>query len=155
MPEYSSDKQRRWFHTATAARKGITAAEVDKRDTLSKGKKLPMYIKKARGGDIPEPEGEEMEPENMLDRTEHTCPECGSHFAFGGEALKQGYAKGGELPEPRGEEMEPPDMVFCPGCGHRFAGGGEIPEPEGEEMEPANQPGNFMGAMRTLRPGKW
>src|SRR6266851_3333988 len=110
MPEYSSDKQRRWFHTATAARKGITAAEVDKRDTLSKGKKLPMYIKKARGGDIPEPEGEEMEPENM---------------------------------------------VFCPGCGHRFASGGEIPEPEGEEMEPANQPGNFMGAMRTLRPGKW
>ena len=41
MGEYASDRQRRWFHANVGKVKGITAAEVAKRDKASKGKKLP------------------------------------------------------------------------------------------------------------------
>lgn len=40
MP-YASDAQRRFFHTATARKKGITPATVKEFDEASKGKKLP------------------------------------------------------------------------------------------------------------------
>lgn len=40
MP-YASDRQRRFFHTATARRKGITSAMVKEYDEASRGKKLP------------------------------------------------------------------------------------------------------------------
>lgn len=40
MP-YVSSKQRAFFHTDTAAAKGITPATVKEFDTASKGKKLP------------------------------------------------------------------------------------------------------------------
>lgn len=46
MP-YVSDKQRRFFHTATARKQGITAAMVKEYDEASRGKKLPE--KKKRG----------------------------------------------------------------------------------------------------------
>jgi len=39
MP-YKSEKQRRFFHTATARRKGITAKIVKEFDRASKGRKL-------------------------------------------------------------------------------------------------------------------
>lgn len=42
MP-YKSDAQRRFFHTDTARKKGITAAEVKEYDQASKGKKLPEH----------------------------------------------------------------------------------------------------------------
>lgn len=45
MP-YKSDKQRKFFHTATARRKGITKAMVEEYDKASKGKKLPKKAKK-------------------------------------------------------------------------------------------------------------
>ncbi len=44
MP-YKSDAQRRFFHTDTAKKKGITSSEVKEFDTASKGKKLPKYAK--------------------------------------------------------------------------------------------------------------
>ena len=40
MP-YASDAQRRFFHTATAKKKGISAATVEEYDAASKGRKLP------------------------------------------------------------------------------------------------------------------
>ena len=40
MP-YRSDKQRRFFHTATARKKGITKEMVEEYDDASRGKKLP------------------------------------------------------------------------------------------------------------------
>lgn len=40
MP-YKSDAQRRFFHTATARRKGITSAMVKEYDSASRGVKLP------------------------------------------------------------------------------------------------------------------
>ena len=40
MP-YASDKQRRFFHTDAAKKKGITPATVDEYDKASKGKDLP------------------------------------------------------------------------------------------------------------------
>lgn len=45
MP-YKSEAQRRFFHTATARRKGITAADVEEFDAASKGKHLPERKKK-------------------------------------------------------------------------------------------------------------
>lgn len=47
MP-YVSDKQRKFFHTKTARKKGITKAMVAEYDEASKGKKLPEKIKKKR-----------------------------------------------------------------------------------------------------------
>jgi len=44
MP-YVSDKQRRFFHTDTAKKKGITEEMVHEYDTASKGKKLPEEAK--------------------------------------------------------------------------------------------------------------
>lgn len=40
MP-YKSEKQRRFFHTKTARRKGITKAMVEEYDKESEGKELP------------------------------------------------------------------------------------------------------------------
>jgi hypothetical protein len=45
MP-YKSDAQRKFFHTKTAKRKGITTAMVKEFDESSKGKKLPKKKKK-------------------------------------------------------------------------------------------------------------
>lgn len=44
MP-YQSDAQRRFFHTDTARKKGISAATVKEFDTASKGKALPEKVK--------------------------------------------------------------------------------------------------------------
>lgn len=49
MP-YTSDKQRRFFHTDTAKKKGITEAEVKEYDKASKGKKLPETSRKKKPG---------------------------------------------------------------------------------------------------------
>lgn len=43
MP-YVSEKQRRFFHTETARRKGITPEMVEEYDQASKGKKLPKHV---------------------------------------------------------------------------------------------------------------
>lgn len=48
MP-YKSAAQRRFFHTATAKRAGITEAEVKEFDAASKGMKLPEKKLKKRG----------------------------------------------------------------------------------------------------------
>ena len=45
MP-YKSDAQRRFFHTATAKAKGISAATVKEFDKESKGAKLPKKIRR-------------------------------------------------------------------------------------------------------------
>ena len=45
MP-YKSDAQRKFFHTATAKKKGITPAMVKEFDDASKGMKLPEHAKK-------------------------------------------------------------------------------------------------------------
>lgn len=45
MP-YSSDAQRRFFHTATAQRKGISASTVKEFDNASRGLKLPEKVKR-------------------------------------------------------------------------------------------------------------
>lgn len=50
MP-YASDAQRRFFHTATARRKGITVKVVKEFDQASKGKKLPARKKAKKPGD--------------------------------------------------------------------------------------------------------
>lgn len=44
MP-YKSDAQRKFFHTDTAKKAGITSKEVDEFDSASKGKKLPEHVK--------------------------------------------------------------------------------------------------------------
>jgi len=46
MP-YKSEAQRRYFHTATARRKGISAATVKEYDQASKGMKIPDRVSKA------------------------------------------------------------------------------------------------------------
>lgn len=43
MP-YASNAQRRFFHTATAKRKGITTAQVKEFDKASKGMKLSEKV---------------------------------------------------------------------------------------------------------------
>ena len=43
MP-YKSDAQRKFFHTKTARKKGITKKMVKKYDRASKGKKLPKKL---------------------------------------------------------------------------------------------------------------
>ena len=48
MP-YASDAQRRFFHTASAKKAGITAAEVKDFDKASKGMSLPEKIKTRKG----------------------------------------------------------------------------------------------------------
>ena len=45
MP-YSSDKQRKFFHTDTAKKKGITKKTVEEFDAASRGQKLPKKAKK-------------------------------------------------------------------------------------------------------------
>lgn len=45
MP-YASDAQRRFFHTPTAAKKGISASTVKEFDTASRGMKLPPHAAK-------------------------------------------------------------------------------------------------------------
>jgi hypothetical protein len=47
MP-YKSTKQRGFFHTNTAKKKGITPKMVKEFDRASKGKKLPKKVKKAK-----------------------------------------------------------------------------------------------------------
>src|ERR1019366_8348667 len=65
MP-YSSDAQRKFFHTDTAKAAGITGDEVKEFDKASKGKELPEHVKKmADGGDVdvsqlPTGEGDEF-----------------------------------------------------------------------------------------------
>jgi len=46
MSPYVSDAQRRFFHTNTAKKKGITAAQVKEYDQASKGMKLPEHVTK-------------------------------------------------------------------------------------------------------------
>lgn len=53
MP-YASSKQRRFFHTATAKKKGISAATVDEFDTASKGLKLPERAEERRESKSPQ-----------------------------------------------------------------------------------------------------
>jgi hypothetical protein len=48
MP-YVSDAQRRFFHTSTAKKAGITPAMVKEYDTASKGLSLPSKIKAKAG----------------------------------------------------------------------------------------------------------
>lgn len=47
MP-YKSDAQRRFFHTDTAKKAGITSKEVSEFDKASKGMKLPKKAKKTK-----------------------------------------------------------------------------------------------------------
>lgn len=48
MMPYKSDAQRRFFHTPTARKAGISAATVKEFDDASRGKKLPEKIGKRR-----------------------------------------------------------------------------------------------------------
>lgn len=45
---YSSDKQRKFFHTDTAKKAGISEKQVKEFDESSKGKKLPEYAPSSR-----------------------------------------------------------------------------------------------------------
>lgn len=47
MP-YKSDAQRRFFHTDTARKQGISAKTVNEFDQASKGKSLPKRLSKGR-----------------------------------------------------------------------------------------------------------
>ena len=47
---YVSDKQRKFFHTKTAKKKGISAKTVKEFDKASKGKKLPKKAKRNKHG---------------------------------------------------------------------------------------------------------
>ena len=47
MP-YASDAQRRFFHSAGAAKAGISEKTVEEFDAASKGKDLPDHVKKAK-----------------------------------------------------------------------------------------------------------
>ena len=49
MP-YASDKQRKFFHTDTAKKNGITPEMVKEYDAASKGKKLPTKAKTKKKG---------------------------------------------------------------------------------------------------------
>ena len=48
MP-YVSNRQRRFFHSPSAKKAGITKAEVKEYDAASKGKKLPEKAKPKKG----------------------------------------------------------------------------------------------------------
>jgi len=43
---YVSEAQRKFFHTDTARKKGITSAQVKEYDTASKGLTLPEHVTK-------------------------------------------------------------------------------------------------------------
>ena len=73
MP-YKSDAQRRFFHTDTAKKAGITGKEVDEFDKASKGMKLPEK-KMAFGG--------ETNPEHETVKSMENNPTAG--FDEGGE----------------------------------------------------------------------
>lgn len=45
---YVSNAQRRFFHTPTARKAGITKAQVKEFDDASRGAKLPEYVKPPR-----------------------------------------------------------------------------------------------------------
>lgn len=45
---YKSEAQRRFFHTDTAKKAGITSSQVKEFDSTSKGMKLPEYKKAKR-----------------------------------------------------------------------------------------------------------
>jgi len=45
MAPYASDAQRKFFHTKTAAKAGITKATMKEFNNASKGKKLPAKLK--------------------------------------------------------------------------------------------------------------
>lgn len=62
MP-YSSDAQRKFFHTDTAKKAGITGAEVKEFDQASKGKELPEHVKKMDEGGIAEPDDKKFATE--------------------------------------------------------------------------------------------
>ena len=47
MP-YKSDAQRRFFHSAGAAKAGLKPSDVKEYDKASKGKKLPARVGKAK-----------------------------------------------------------------------------------------------------------
>lgn len=51
MP-YRSDAQRKFFHTKTARKKGITSAKVKEYDAASKGMKLPEHVSKSIKGQL-------------------------------------------------------------------------------------------------------
>lgn len=53
---YSSDAQRKFFHTDTAKAAGITGDEVKEFDKASKGKELPEHVKKMDEGGVAEPD---------------------------------------------------------------------------------------------------
>lgn len=52
MP-YASEAQRRFFHTDTAKKHGITAADVKEWDKASKGMRLPKRVKEAARSTLP------------------------------------------------------------------------------------------------------
>jgi hypothetical protein len=80
MP-YKSDAQRRFFHTDTAKKAGITDKEVNEFDQASKGKKLPEHTKKmAFGG--------ETNPKHETVKSMENNPTAG--FAEGGEVQPKG-----------------------------------------------------------------
>lgn len=62
MP-YSSDAQRKFFHTDTAKAAGITGDEVKEFDKASKGKELPEHVKKMDEGGIAEPDDKKFATE--------------------------------------------------------------------------------------------
>jgi hypothetical protein len=45
---YASDQQRKFFHTDTAAAKGIKPADVAGKDAVSKGRVLPRRVSASR-----------------------------------------------------------------------------------------------------------
>jgi hypothetical protein len=66
MP-YKSDAQRKFFHTDTAKKAGITEKDVNEFDKASKGKKLPEHVAKmAEGGEVKEADSKPSEQPNEV-----------------------------------------------------------------------------------------
>lgn len=55
MAPYKSDKQRRFFHTLSARKQGITPKMVKEYDTASKGMSLPTSAKLPEAPKAPKP----------------------------------------------------------------------------------------------------
>lgn len=51
---YKSEAQRKFFHTDTAKKAGISEKTVNEFDKASKGKKLPKFVKKSKASMINE-----------------------------------------------------------------------------------------------------
>ena len=149
MP-YSSDAQRKFFHTDTAKKAGITGAEVKEFDKASKGKELPEHVKKMADGGTPDAtkEGDEF-TEGIKEGVNHDSDAVKSYLSSKFHALLQPTLEGGTT------EQAPADKMAEGGYPHVTFMEDQTPEGVKETThlaksheEPKMAKGGFLGDLK-------